>query len=540
MMRYCKAYKNSDLREFYGSHAQPVPGMLEDERISFLWDDFVVRTSPIKQEKVLFDQVTEEWKHFCQNQLAFSVPEQPSSQKLPVAHSHPSAAGNTFVPFTSGQQWLIEELACTGEFFFNIPLLQLSMPKIGIQELEQILRYLFCYHDALRIKLTHKNKRWQQWIVAHEDALPATWICLSRLSATEQMTFIEGISHEMQHQLNTLQGFLWHFSFCEIDETHGHALWVMNHLITDGMSNQILLQDFRFLHNQMMQGTMLKLPKQKTTFREWAERIDSYVHSPEARKEINEYWLKLPWELVKPLPLDFPEGVTLDPLTSRPGYGTFASSRSHYFALSPEQTQLLLATLESTHVQLPNVLTTAMALVIASWSHSNVVTMFMLDNARLTMFKDISLLHTLGFIAHGRRLLFDLRTATSRKEALEAVTFQLKQAPNHGRSLDWFLRREPVPEELQHIPWLDVCCNFLGKSSMSLKQSDSSPFPLKYPDHYRNHVLVCEFCVVRDRLEIKWEYSADIYREATIEKFARHFIDILCSFRAEYALKDLF
>ncbi len=531
MMRYCKAYNNSDLRAFYVTHTLPAPITLENEGVSFLWDDFIVRKSPIKQDEELFEQVTAEWKNFCQNQLAFCVPEKP-----PEAHSHSSTAGNTFVPFTSGQQWLIEELTCTGEFFFNIPLLQLSIPKMGIQELEQIVQYLFRYHDALRIKLTCENKRWRQFIVSHEDALPATWICLSRLSAAEQMTCLEFISHEMQRQINTLQGFLWHFSFCEIDETHGHVLWVLNHLMTDGMSNQILLQDFRFLHQQLMQGTMLKLPKQKTTFREWAERLDAYIDSPEARKEIQEYWLKLPWELVKPLPLDFPEGVTLDPLTARPGYGTFASSRSHYFALSPEQTQLLLATAESAHIQISDVLTTAMALVIASWSRSNVVTMFMLDNARLTIFRDISLLHTLGFIAHGRRLLFDLRAVTSRKEALEAVTLQLEQAPNHGRSLDWFLRREPVPEELKHIPWLDVCCNFFGKSSISLKQDDSSRFLLQYPNHYRNHVLVCELCLVRERLEIKWEYSADIYRAATIEKFARHFLDILCSFRAEYAL----
>src|SRR5438552_15011370 len=48
----------------------------------------------------------------------------------------------------------------------------------------------------------------------------------------------------MQRQVNTLQGFLWHFSFCEVDEMHGYILWIINHLITDATSNQILLQDF--------------------------------------------------------------------------------------------------------------------------------------------------------------------------------------------------------------------------------------------------------------------------------------------------------
>ncbi len=537
MMRYCKAYKNSEIRKFYASHSQAVPVLLESEGISFLWDDFMVRKSPLKHEEVVCEHVTEEWKDFCKNQLSFCIPEKTSLQEAPMVHAQSLSAGNTFIPFTSGQRWLIEELTCTGDFFSNVPLLQLCMQKMSIRELEQVLLYLFQYHDALRSKLTYKNKQWQQFIVASDDVLPATWICLSRLSASEQMILLKSIAHEMQRQINTLQGFLWHFSFCEVDETHGYILWILNHFITDAMSNQILLQDFHTLHNQMLQGKTLKLPKQKTRLREWAERMTSYLDSPEAQQEIHAYWSRLPWELIKPIPLDSPAGMTLDPLTSRPGYGTCASSCNYYFSLAPAQTQLLLSTAASLHVQLLDMLLAAMAQTIASWSDSNVISLFVQDNARFTMFKDVSLLHTVGFIAHARRLLFDLRTATSAKEALELVKSQLEQAPNHGRSLDWFLRQESVPEDLKHIPWSDVYFNFGGKSATGLKQDSLSSFMLEYPAHYRYHILLCEACIVKDRLEIKWEYSMDTHREATIAKFAGYFLEILCNFRADYALQ---
>src|SRR5260370_12837475 len=121
MISYCKAYKNSELRKFYSSHSQPVPLHLEREDISFLWDDFIVRKSPIQCEEVIFEDITEEWKDFCQNQLSFAVPEQTSFQKLPVANSQYSPACDTFIPFTNGQRWLVEELIFSGAYFSNEP-----------------------------------------------------------------------------------------------------------------------------------------------------------------------------------------------------------------------------------------------------------------------------------------------------------------------------------------------------------------------------------------------------------------------------------
>ncbi len=88
MRKYCKAYKLHDFRQFPGwqENVQQGDDALTDDTICYLWDDFTVVRSPIRQNEVLFAQDTPEWKDFCTNTLAFSLP-----QDLISSEEHHSA-----------------------------------------------------------------------------------------------------------------------------------------------------------------------------------------------------------------------------------------------------------------------------------------------------------------------------------------------------------------------------------------------------------------------------------------------------------------
>ncbi len=78
MHNYCKAYHLKDLRQFKGWTEKPdaSDATLSDEDIVYVWDDFTVVMSPVIPDKgLLFDNVTDEWKAFCQSELHFSIPE---------------------------------------------------------------------------------------------------------------------------------------------------------------------------------------------------------------------------------------------------------------------------------------------------------------------------------------------------------------------------------------------------------------------------------------------------------------------------------
>lgn len=91
MGRYCKAYLASDLKKYPGwdpnleNLRQPEserPGEepeeraeLEDDDIVYLQEDLVVTDGIFRDENVLFEDASEEWKTFCEETLEFEVPE---------------------------------------------------------------------------------------------------------------------------------------------------------------------------------------------------------------------------------------------------------------------------------------------------------------------------------------------------------------------------------------------------------------------------------------------------------------------------------
>jgi hypothetical protein len=71
--KYCTAYHLGDLRRYpsWSSEAQD----LSDDDVVFLHQDYTVTKSIWAGEDVVFDNVTDQWKEFCNTQLQFAVPD---------------------------------------------------------------------------------------------------------------------------------------------------------------------------------------------------------------------------------------------------------------------------------------------------------------------------------------------------------------------------------------------------------------------------------------------------------------------------------
>jgi len=91
LAKYCKAYYAKDFRRFPGwrenlenlhhegtwnDGAEVVlPRERLDDDVLFLHENFVVTDGLAVDENVIFDDVSDAWKTFCTNELAFEVPE---------------------------------------------------------------------------------------------------------------------------------------------------------------------------------------------------------------------------------------------------------------------------------------------------------------------------------------------------------------------------------------------------------------------------------------------------------------------------------
>ncbi|ACB52394.1 hypothetical protein cce_3046 [Crocosphaera subtropica ATCC 51142] len=90
MGKYCKAYLLKDLRQFsqwteqaenVREETQEVEGKqvqvkrkLRDDDFLYLQENYVVTDGIFKDENIIFDKVTDDWKDFCNNRLQFEIP----------------------------------------------------------------------------------------------------------------------------------------------------------------------------------------------------------------------------------------------------------------------------------------------------------------------------------------------------------------------------------------------------------------------------------------------------------------------------------
>jgi len=92
MGRYCKAYLASSVRAYPGwteklhNLRQPEADasrgekpekrtVLKDDDIVYLHENYLVTDDCYKDEYVIFDDVTDDWRQFCVERLGFTVPD---------------------------------------------------------------------------------------------------------------------------------------------------------------------------------------------------------------------------------------------------------------------------------------------------------------------------------------------------------------------------------------------------------------------------------------------------------------------------------
>lgn len=87
--KYCTAYHLGDLRR-YASWTETQ--QLADEDVVFLHQDYTVTKSIWTGEDVIFDNVTDQWKDFCNNELRFAVPDSIDLIAKPVEAAQTAAS----------------------------------------------------------------------------------------------------------------------------------------------------------------------------------------------------------------------------------------------------------------------------------------------------------------------------------------------------------------------------------------------------------------------------------------------------------------
>jgi amino acid adenylation domain-containing protein/non-ribosomal peptide synthase protein (TIGR01720 family) len=397
---------------------------------------------------------------------------------------------------------------------FNQSLLFETAERLDPAVLAGALARLEEHHDALRMRYRRGPAGWEQTCAAPGAGdTPLVLADLSALDPAVQPAAVETAAAQAQTSLDLEAGPVHRPVLFDLGAGRpGRLLWAVHHLVVDGVSWRVLLEDLAAAHGRLAQGRQAELPAKTTSFRTWGERLAEHAASPKVRAELA-HWLALPWGEVRPLAVDLvAEGNTL------------ASERVVAFSLDPEETRALLQEVPRAYnTQINDALLSALARAFQAWTGSPVLLVNLEGHGREEVMPEVDLSRTVGWLTTVFPVLLDLREGSDPGTALKSVKEQLRRIP--GRGLTWGVLRGTVPE-LAALPRPEVGFNYLGQLDQALPAG--APFrparersgPQRSPRAARPHLLDWNGTVFDGRLQIACSFSEQVHRRATVVKLA--------------------
>jgi amino acid adenylation domain-containing protein/non-ribosomal peptide synthase protein (TIGR01720 family) len=426
------------------------------------------------------------------------------------------------VPLTPIQHWFFEHRFAAPHHWNQAVFLALRRP-VSTSALRQSFDAVVAHHDALRLRFAPGAAGWRQ-LNAEAEGTTLAVIDLSGLGGERHRGELEAIAAALQGTLGLALGPLLRAALFRCGPEHqDRLLLIIHHLVVDGLSWRILLEDLAAAHDQAARGLAPSLPPKTASFRRWAERLTEHAWLGEHEDELGE-WLAAARSRVRPLPLDGPGGES-ENLES--------SVRSVAVQLSVEETEILLRTVPGVHrAQIQEVLLTALARALAPWVGDGMLLIDVETHGREGLFPDLDISRTVGWFTAVYPLLLEVDPAAGAGETLAAVKEQVRRVPRAGVGygiLRYLSPRPEVGERLAALPRAGIAFNYLGQldqavsaqSAFEAAAEDTGPW--NHPRLRRPHALFVHGRIAEGRLTVVWAYSEQMHRDATVTALAESF-----------------
>ncbi|MCO8171823.1 condensation domain-containing protein, partial [Pseudomonas sp. 21LCFQ02] len=262
--------------------------------------------------------------------------------EVTLAEQGPVTGDMPLLPF---QNWFFAQ-SMSEPHHWNQSLLLRSNEAVDAGALEQALLALFVHHDALRLRFTEGR--------AEHGPLQPSQPLLWR-TAVQGSEEIEATCEEAQRSLDLAHGPLLRAVLIDLADASQRLLLVIHHLVVDGVSWRVLLQDLQDAYRQALAGKTPQLPVKTSAFKAWGERLQQYAVGLDGELP---YWQCQ----LEGAPVGLPDAQVGASLQNR-------HRESVQVRLNADLTQRLLQQAPAAYrTQVNDLLLTALAGVVCRWS----------------------------------------------------------------------------------------------------------------------------------------------------------------------------
>ncbi|PAE74503.1 surfactin synthetase [Bacillus velezensis] len=380
---------------------------------------------------------------------------------------------------------------------------------------EKTLHVLTVHHDALRM-IYREQKPYYRGL---EDASVELSVFELNGPAEDHEDRIEREADRLQSSISLETGHLLKAGLFRAEDGD-HLLLAIHHLVVDGVSWRILLEDFTSVYTQLKQGNEPALPPKTHSFAEFAERIKDYANTKAFLKEAD-YWREL----------EEKEVCTQLPKDRQSGDQRMRHTRTVSFSLTPEQTEQLTTNVhEAYHTEMNDILLTALGLALKEWTGEDTIGVHLEGHGREDILDGLNITRTVGWFTSMYPMILEMKHADDLSYQLKQMKEDIRHIPNKGVGYG-ILRYVTAPEHKENLSFEidpDISFNYLGQFN---EMSDSGLFTRSgmpsgqslSPDTEKPNALDIVGFIENGQMTMTFAYHSLEFHEKTIQSFSDSF-----------------
>ncbi|MGH3788279.1 MAG: amino acid adenylation domain-containing protein, partial [Pseudonocardiaceae bacterium] len=414
------------------------------------------------------------------------------------------------LPLSFAQQrlWFLNEFQPGGAEYNSGLALRLH-GVLQVPALRAAVRELVARHDSLRTTFQEIDGTGVQ-VVHPVLELPVTVLELPDATAQELDAVL---STEHRRPFDLHQGPLFRVLLVHLSSDEHVLLLTVHHIVTDGWSMTVLVEELGALYTAARQGHTVDLPVLPVQYSDYASWQRTRLSGPALQRELDYWTQQLSGISRLELPIDRP----------RPQVRSVAGAIQHF--VIPAEVATQLGQLARAHdTTLFTVLATACQVLFARWSGQDDIAVGTVASGRTRP----ELERMVGFFVN----TLVLRTPVDRMQTFTALLDTVRQTmldalAHHEVPFDRLVDALHTERDASRNPLFDVMVLLNEEqrtpptfAELRIDTVDISKQPATFD-------LTCEFRVVAGELRGALTYNTDLFNATTMQRMADHLLVLL-------------
>lgn len=428
------------------------------------------------------------------------------------------------------QSYFFERTQTDLHHFNQSVLLNLNV-HLSVEDLQPMVMHLMEQHDALRLRYSQSVNGVQQHYVASTDFTQENMtpeklgIHVYDIESFDEALladFVEQTCNQWQMSLDLEDGPIMRWVYFDAKGNGADQLAIIiHHLVIDGVSWRILLENLDQLIGQHLTHQQLQLSLKRSSYRNWVDSLAGYKHSEQGQKDL-EYWLE----------------------QSENAQGACAAFEDNTYRhkdiqhnkvlLSKSDTEKLLKHCHHAYgTDINDLLLTAVMLSYYQSTGGQKLIIEMEGHGREQINSNIDITSTLGWFTSIFPVSFELSNPQDIGQSIKDIKTALHAIPNKGIGYSIF-RYIEQHEAIKSMPEGQVVFNFLGDfqsidnlaSDHHFSLSDNSSGSGSSQQREVDKLVTINGLVVFEQLSFTFSYPAE-WHEQKISHWQVNFISVL-------------